>query len=95
MPTVLTPWNDNFSIFLKVIVGTQTHQEHAGQFWIEVIVDVQIAVLQQVNVLLHHKGVIRVCKPIFHHCSLQIVGVMEPQNQTVTTLFIFYEQYTT
>lgn len=95
MSTVLTPWNDNFSIFLKVIVGTQTHQEHAGQFWIEVIVDVQIAVLQQVNVLLHHKGVIRVCKPTFHHCSLQIVGVMEPQNQTVTTLFIFYEQYTT
>ena len=95
MPTVLTPWNDNFSILLKVIVGTQTHQEHAGQFWSEVIVDVQIAVLQQVDVLLHHKGVIRVCKPTFHHCSLQIFGVMEPQNQTVTTLFIFYEQYTT
>ena len=95
MPTVLTPWNDNFSILLKVIVGTQTHQEHAGQFWIEVIVDVQIAVLQLVDVLLHHKGVIRVCQPTFHHCSLQIVGVMEPQNHTVTTLFIFYEQYTT
>ena len=95
MSTVLTPWNDNFNILLTVIVRAQAHQEHAGQFWIEVIVDVQIAVLQQVDVLLHHKGVIRVCKPTFHHCSLQIVGVMEPQNQTVTTLFIFYEQYTT
>ena len=95
MTVMLTSGDDDFCIFLEVVVSTQAHQEHAGQIRIEVIVDVQIAVIQQVDVLLHHKGVIRVCKPTFHHCSLQIVGVMEPQNQTVTTLFIFYEQYTT
>ena len=95
MSTVLTPWNDNFSIFLAVIVRAQAHHEHAGQIRIEVIVDVQIAVLQQVDVLLHSKGVIRVSKPTVHHCSLKIASVMEPKDHTVTSLFIRYGQYTT
>ena len=95
MTTVLSPWNDDFCAFLEVLVSTQAHQEHAGQLRIEVIVDVQIAVLQQVDVLLHCKGVIRVSKPTVHHCSLKIVSVMEPKDHTVTSLFIRYGQYTT
>ena len=53
MTTVLSPWNDGFCVFLEVVVSTQAHHEHADQLWVEIIVDVQIAVLQQVDVLLH------------------------------------------
>mgnify|MGYP007070209576 CR=1 FL=1 len=95
MPVTLSPWNDDLRLFLEGVVSTQAHQEHAGQIRIEVIVDVQITVFQQVDVLLHHEGVVRVCKPTVHHCSLKIASVMEPKDHTVTTLFIRYEQYTT
>lgn len=95
MTVTLTSGDDDFCVFLEVVVSTQAHQEHADQLWVEIIVDVQIAVLQQVDVLLHSKGVIRVSKPTIHHCSLKIASVMEPKDHTVTSLFIRYGQYTT
>lgn len=76
-------------------MNTQSHKEHTGQFRIKIIVDIQIAVLQQVDVLLQRESVIRVCKPTIHHGFLQIIGVIEPKDCTVTTLSIRYEQYTT
>lgn len=95
MRTALLSGDNHFGFFFEVVVSTQAHQEHAGQIMIEVVVDVQITVLQQMDVLLHHEGVVRVCKPTVHHCSLQIAAVVEPKDHTVTTLFIRYEQYTT
>ena len=95
MIVTLTSGNDDFSVFLEVVVSTQAQQEHASQIGVEAIIDVQIAVFQQVDVLLQGKGVIRINKPTVHHCSLQIAGIMEPQDHTVTTLFIRYGQYTT
>ena len=87
--------DDDFCVFFKEIVNAQAHQEHAGQLWIEIIIDIQIVVIQQEDVLFYREGEIRVYKPTVQHCFLQIVCVIEPEDHTVTALFIRYEQYIT
>ena len=95
MAVALLLGDDDLCVFLKIVVDAQTHQELAGQLWIEAIVDIQIVVIQQKDVLFYREGEIRVYKPPVQHCFFQIVGVIEPEDHTVTALFIRYEQYIT
>lgn len=97
MIAVLLPGNDDFSVFLEEMMNTHCLQEDAGEFSIEIIIDVEITVVQQVDVLLQHGGVLRQRSLIgIIHCIAQIAVVFESNDHVVTTLmFVFHEHYTT
>ena len=96
MDAVLLPGNDDFSVLLEEMMNTHCLQEDAGKLSIEIVIDVEITIVQQIDVLLQHGGVLRQRSLVgIIHCIAQITVVFESNDHTVTTLFILYEQYTT
>ena len=92
----LLPGNDEFSVLLEEMMNAHCLQEDAGEFSIEIVIDVEITIVQQIDVLLQHGGVLRQRSLVgIIHCVAQITVVFESNDHTVTTLFILYEQYTT
>ena len=96
MIAVLLPGDDDFSVFLEEMMNAHCFQEDTGELSIEIVIDVEITIVQQIDVLLQHGGVLRQRSLVgIIHCIAQITVVFESNDHTVTTLFVLYEQYTT
>ena len=95
-----TPFNacelQFYSILFQIAVNAHCLQEDTGELSIEIVIDVEITIVQQIDVLLQHGGVLRQRSLVgIIHCIAQITVVFESNYHTVTTLFVLYEQYTT
>ena len=89
MIAVLLPGDDDFSVLLEEMMNAHCFQEDTGELRIEIIIDVEITIVQQVDVLLQHGGILRQRSLVgIVHSVAQITVVFEPNDHTVTTLFV-------